>query len=50
MSLGCITLQNISDFQTIRRALLRTNTVPVRNTDLRAYGVIEVIAHGSTCP
>ena len=50
VSLGCITLQNRSDFQTVRRALLHTNTVPVRDTGLRAYGTIEVIVYGKTCP
>ncbi|QCT21471.1 DUF2778 domain-containing protein [Jejubacter calystegiae] len=47
---GCITLQHHSDFQSIRTALLRTNKVPVRNTGLMAYGQIEVITHGDTCP
>jgi hypothetical protein len=50
VSLGCITVQNLSDFHSIRRALLRTSTVPVRNTGLRAYAVIEVIANGNACP
>jgi hypothetical protein len=50
VSLGCITVQNHSDFHTIRRALLHTSTVPVRNTRLRAYGVFEVITHGYACP
>jgi len=49
-SLGCITVQNRSDFETIRRALLCTSIVPVPDTGLHAYGVIEVIAHGHTCP
>lgn len=50
VSLGCITLQNRSDFQTIRRALLHTTTVPVRDTGLRAYATIEVVVNGNTCP
>jgi hypothetical protein len=50
VSLGCITVQNLSDFHTIRRALLHTSTVSVRNTGLRAYAIIEVIANGNTCP
>jgi hypothetical protein len=50
VSLGCITVQNLSDFQTIRRALLHTSTVPVRNTDLRAYAAIEVITNDNVCP
>jgi Protein of unknown function (DUF2778) len=49
-SLGCVTLQNYSDFETIRRALLHTTTIPARNSGLRAYGSIEVIAYGDTCP
>jgi hypothetical protein len=50
VSLGCITLPHLSEFYAIRRALLRTDTVLVPNTSLRAYGVVEVIAHGKTCP
>ena len=50
VSLGCITLPSYSDFEKIRRALLHTITVPARNSGLRAYGTIEVITHGNTCP
>lgn len=50
VSLGCITVQNNSDFQAIRRALLHTSIMPVHNTGLRAYGVIEVVTYGHTCP
>lgn len=50
VSLGCITIQRYSDFQTIRRALLHTKIIPVRNTGLVAYGCIEVITYGNTCP
>jgi hypothetical protein len=50
LSLGCITVQNIFYFQTIRRALLNTSTVPIQNTNLHAFGVIEVIVNGNTCP
>lgn len=50
VSLGCITLAHLSEFYAIRRALLRTDTVLVPNTSLRAYGIIEVITHGKTCP
>lgn len=46
LSLGCITLKHHSDFAAIRTALLRAKTVPVRNTRLRAYGMIDVISHG----
>jgi Protein of unknown function (DUF2778) len=50
VSEGCITLQGHSDFQAIRNALLRTSKIPVRATGLEAYGLIEVITHGNTCP
>jgi hypothetical protein len=47
---GCVTLQSYSDFQSVRRALLQTTTIPAGNSGLHAYGWIEVIAHGNTCP
>ncbi|WKV52694.1 MULTISPECIES: DUF2778 domain-containing protein [Dickeya] len=50
VSLGCITLQHYSDFAAIRAALLRTRKQPVHNTGLEAYGIIEVITYGNTCP
>ncbi|MFC0695815.1 DUF2778 domain-containing protein [Paraburkholderia humisilvae] len=50
VSFGCITLQSYSDFQNVRRALLHTSTVPAGDSGLPAYGWIEVIAHGNTCP
>ncbi|NUU67035.1 DUF2778 domain-containing protein [Enterobacteriaceae bacterium BIT-l23] len=51
LSLGCITLAHSSDFQTIRNALLRTQKIRVPcMRSLMAYGSIEVIANGSTCP
>lgn len=50
ISQGCITLQNYSDFQNVRRALLHTVPVPAGNSGLLAYGRIEVITHGDTCP
>jgi Protein of unknown function (DUF2778) len=49
VSEGCITLQHPADFQVIRNALLRTKPISIRS-DLKAYGRIEVIAHGNTCP
>lgn len=49
-SFGCITLQSRSEFQTLRQALLHTTTVPAGNSGLKAYGWIEVIAYGNTCP
>ncbi|SMG25669.1 DUF2778 domain-containing protein [Paraburkholderia susongensis] len=50
ISLGCITLPSHTDFWAIRSALLRTATIPVRNSGLRAYGTIEVVTYGNTCP
>jgi hypothetical protein len=50
VSFGCITLQSVADFQRLRQALLQSPTVPVGATGLRAYGVIEVITIGNTCP
>lgn len=49
-SFGCITLQSSSQFQILRQALLRTTTIPARNSGLHAYGLIEVVTHGNTCP
>jgi len=39
-----------ADFQVIRLALLNTKTIPAGNSGLLAYGTIEVIARGKTCP
>jgi hypothetical protein len=47
---GCITLASYAEFQGLRRALLQTNTIPARNSGLNAYGWIEVITYGNTCP
>ncbi|GLR10320.1 hypothetical protein COO59_06400 [Mixta theicola] len=47
---GCITLASQSDFKMVRNALLRTSNIPVPGTDLKAYGTIEVITYGDTCP
>ncbi|WP_166362573.1 DUF2778 domain-containing protein [Pseudomonas akapageensis] len=49
ISEGCITLSQYSDFQSVRNASLRTSTVLVRNTGLRAYAMIEVIDSSSIC-
>lgn len=49
-SFGCITLASYVEFQSLRRVLLNTSTVPARNSGLSAYGWIEVIANGTTCP
>ncbi|MCP3719209.1 tlde1 domain-containing protein [Paraburkholderia sp. CNPSo 3281] len=50
ISLGCITLPSYADFARIRQALLHTPAVSARDSGLRAYGTIEVIAYGDTCP
>lgn len=50
LSLGCITLPSRTDFLKIRAALLHTVTIPARNSGLQAYGTIEVITYGNTCP
>ena len=51
ISEGCITLPHSSDFALLRNALLRTNKIRVPcMKSLMAYGSIEVIAHGNTCP
>lgn len=49
-SFGCITLQSGVDFHNLCQALLRTGTIRVGNSDMHAYGWIEVIANGNTCP
>ncbi|MFC0397844.1 DUF2778 domain-containing protein [Paraburkholderia rhizosphaerae] len=49
-SLGCITLQSYTHFRVVRQALMQTATVPAGNSGLQAYGWIEVITHGDTCP
>ncbi|WP_459622928.1 DUF2778 domain-containing protein [Burkholderia sp. 3C] len=49
-SFGCITLPSQSDFQAIRRAFLNTKTIPAGRSGLDAYGWIEVVTHGNTCP
>ncbi|QKJ86818.1 DUF2778 domain-containing protein [Paramixta manurensis] len=51
LSEGCITLPHDSDFNTLRNALLRTQKTDVPcMKKLKAYGMIEVIANGETCP
>ncbi|WP_084169703.1 DUF2778 domain-containing protein [Paraburkholderia ferrariae] len=50
LSLGCITLPSYTDFKKIRSALLHTMKIPVRSSGLFAYGTIEVVTYGSTCP
>ncbi|MEX3640632.1 DUF2778 domain-containing protein, partial [Paraburkholderia sp. BR14427] len=43
-------LPSHSDFMRIRNALLHTAEIPARTSGLRAYGTIEVITYGNTCP
>ncbi|CRG49165.1 DUF2778 domain-containing protein [Yersinia wautersii] len=50
VSMGCITLQHAADFQVLRKALLHTQTIAVNGTKLMAYGCIEVVTYGNTCP
>jgi hypothetical protein len=50
VSFGCITLQSVADFQRLRHALLQTSTVPAGNAGIPAYGWIEVVTIGNTCP
>lgn len=51
LSEGCITLPHDSDFAMLRNALLRTQQVNIPcMKKLKAYGIIEVIANGKTCP
>ncbi|WP_233832479.1 DUF2778 domain-containing protein [Paraburkholderia sp. ZP32-5] len=50
VSYGCITLPSRTDFLRIRNALLRTTTIPAGNSSINAYGTIEVITYGNTCP
>jgi hypothetical protein len=50
ISLGCITLSSLTDFMKIRNALLHTVKIPARNSGLLAFGTIEVITYGNTCP
>jgi len=50
VSLGCITLPARVDFMSIRNALLHTTKIPAGNSGFAAYGTIEVITYGNTCP
>jgi len=50
ISLGCITLPSRVDFLRIRTALLATKPIPAGDSGLNAYGTIEVITRGNTCP
>ncbi|MGN7985370.1 DUF2778 domain-containing protein [Burkholderia sp. 22313] len=50
ISIGCITLPSRVDFLRIRTALLHTKKIPAGNSGLNAYGTIEVVTYGNTCP
>ncbi|WP_081062057.1 DUF2778 domain-containing protein [Burkholderia territorii] len=50
ISLGCITLPSRTEFLRIRTALLTTDKIAAGNSGLDAYGTIEVLAYGNTCP
>ncbi|MBC8639475.1 DUF2778 domain-containing protein [Caballeronia sp. EK] len=50
VSFGCITLKSVADFQRLRQMLLQTATIAAGTSGLRAYGWIEVITVGDTCP
>jgi hypothetical protein len=50
VSYGCITLKSVASFENLRHALLNTPTVPAGNSGIAAYGTIEVLTIGSTCP
>ncbi|WP_133791672.1 DUF2778 domain-containing protein [Paraburkholderia silvatlantica] len=50
VSLGCITLPSRVDFLRIRSALLRTGKIAAGKPGINAYGSIEVITYGNTCP
>ncbi len=47
---GCITLARQREFSVLRHHLLRTSKIPVPGTSLKAYGTIEVVTYGRTCP
>ncbi|WP_074169413.1 DUF2778 domain-containing protein [Caballeronia hypogeia] len=50
VSYGCITLTSVSDFQRVRHALLHTPTIAAGSSGILAYGWIEVVTIGNTCP
>ncbi len=49
-SKGCVTMLRETDFLMLRNMLLRTPTVMIPNTDLAAYGTLEVIGNEDYCP
>ncbi|WP_084009864.1 DUF2778 domain-containing protein [Pandoraea oxalativorans] len=49
ISLGCITLQSRADYAALRRAILKTPTVHLRDTGLSTYGWIDVTTYGNAC-
>ncbi|MBK0033913.1 DUF2778 domain-containing protein [Erwinia sp. S43] len=50
ISEGCITLVHRTDFLRLREIILNTEKFDIPNSKLRAYGKIEVIANGTSCP
>ncbi|BBU29565.1 hypothetical protein BTHE68_32990 [Burkholderia sp. THE68] len=50
VSFGCITLERNEDFQRLRQTLLHTPKVWTSVPELQAYGWIEVVTIGDTCP
>ncbi|MGP6489386.1 DUF2778 domain-containing protein [Duffyella gerundensis] len=50
ISEGCITLVHRTDFLRLRTAILNKPKSPIPGSKLMAYGKIEVIANGTTCP
>lgn len=51
LSEGCITLCHDTDFAILRNALLNTPKMDIPCAkNLKAYGSIEVITNGKTCP
>ena len=51
ISEGCITLPHDTDFSILRNALLGTQKMDVPcMRELKAYGTMEVIINGASCP
>lgn len=49
-SFGCITLPSLANFEAIRRALLQTTRINAGRSGLKAYGWVEVVTYGNSCP
>lgn len=50
ISEGCITLVHRTDFERLRAAILSSPQTPIPGSKLMAYGKIEVVSNGTTCP